>query len=526
MHASLVDSLQSIYADSAPGRAGGRATSLDVARGGTAAVHVLVDELPGDEPLAFSVRAAGRPVREARWFRLHAVPVEANTGRDGFIEADTGRNRHVARRAPFRVYDAMEPADGAVRPEEATAALRLEVPVSPSARPGRREYEIRLACGGAERLLKLGVTVHPVRLPPVGAASFPYTNWFRLEAMATRHGRTLWSAGHWAMIRRYAALMARGRQNTFLVSWRDVFERGRDGLVLNRRRLRRLVRTFTEAGMHWIEGGHVARRSGGFSSPTFEIALGGPRATSPAGNADLARAAGQLREEIDGNGWRRRWLQHVADEPHGPSVPDYRILAGMVRRHLPGLPLIDATMDQSLVGAVDIWCPQCHRYQQERDFFEAQRAVGDRVWFYTCCVPGGPWLNRLLDMELLRPALLGWAAARFDLQGFLHWGLNYWRHDTDPLTRSVVPHSDGKSLPPGDTHVVYPGPGGPWSSLRFEAQREGLEDYELLGKLREKAPARAGRIIARVLRGFDEYTKDARVLRRARRAVLTALGAD
>ena len=139
-------------------------------------------------------------------------------------------------------------------------------------------------------------------------------------------------------------------------------------------------------------------------------------------------------------------------------------------------------------------------------------------------MPGGPWLNRLLDMELLRPALLGWAAARFDLQGFLHWGLNYWRHDTDPLTRSVVPHSGGKSLPAGDTHVVYPGPDGPWSSLRFEAQREGLEDYELLRKLREEAPARAGRIIARVLRGFDEYTKDPRMLRRARRAVLTALG--
>ena len=131
-------------------------------------------------------------------------------------------------------------------------------------------------------------------------------------------------------------------------------------------------------------------------------------------NADIAAAGRQLMEEIERGRWRDRYLQHVTDEPIRANAADYRIFVGMVRKYMPGIPILDATMDTTMAGSVDIWCPQAPEYQRHRDTFEAVRAAGDRVWFYTCCFPGGPWLNRLLDMELLRPALFGWAAARFD----------------------------------------------------------------------------------------------------------------
>jgi len=342
--------------------------------------------------------------------------------------------------------------------------------------------------------------------------------------MAKRHGLKPWSEAHWKMIGRYARLMVRGRQNTFWVPWGDVFKREKTGLILNRRRLRRIVKTFTDAGMYYIEGGHVAHRTGGkWDAPTFDISLGGPRATSVKGNADLARAMKQLTEEIDRNGWRDRWIQHVTDEPTAANATDYRILVGMVRKYLPGVPILDATMDTTLAGSVDIWCPQCQEYQKHRKLFQAQRAIGDRVWFYTCCSPGGPWLNRLLDMELLRPALFGWATALYDLDGFLHWGLNHYRADQDPFEKSVVPHGGGNSLPAGDTHVVYPGKEGPWSSLRLEAQREGFEDYELLKQLKASKPDKASAIVAKVIRGFDDYARDVKVFRRARKSLLEAL---
>jgi len=525
MRVELRDALEFLYADSAVGRRPCRSMRLDVARGGTAAVHILANDLPSGARVRLAVRRAGRTVQRARWFRLLDVPVEVNTGPVGFVEKEGERNRFVARRAPFRVYDALAPAGLNIRAASPTTALRLHIPIARDARPGLRRYVVEVRCAAACRLLHLAVRVHRPVVPPVGRDSFPYTNWFNLTYMAQRHGVKPWSEGHWRMIRRYAALMVHARQNTFWVPLRDVFVvKGRKP-VLDARRLRRLVGTFSRAGMHFIEGGHVAGRTGGeWQATTFDLTLTGVRATSPEGNAALAAIARQLLAEIERNGWRDRWIQHVADEPTDTNAADYRILAGMVRKYMPGLPILDATMDPALVGSVDIWCPQVQEYQRHRRRFEAYRALGDRVWFYTCCFPGGPWLNRLLDMELLRPALFGWAAALYNLDGFLHWGLNHIPPDRDPFRQTVETGRDN-ALPAGDTHIVYPGPRGPWSSVRLEAQREGFEDLELLRRLRRRDPDRAEAIVRTVVRGFNRYTRDVRTFRAARRALLSAPGA-
>ena len=525
MKAALTDSLANLYPDSKADKAGATKMELDVARGGTVAVHLLLNNVPAKAKLEFSVRSNGRAAAAARWFRLIDVPVEVNTGLKSFIEKKgQPTNPHVIRRAPFRTYDAMQPTTSPLADAPATTALRLEVPIARTAPPGARKYAVQIRAAGQTCELAVSVTVHKAVAGPIGKDSLPYTNWFSLAIMAKRHGLKPWSEAHWEMIGRYAQLMAHGRQNTFWVTWGDVFRRTKTGLVLDRAKLGRIVKTFTDAGMYYIEGGHVASRTGGkWDSPTFDITMGGPRATSVEGNADLAKACKQLMEEIRKNGWRDRWIQHVTDEPTSANAADYRILVGMVRKYMPALPILDATMDTTLAGSVDIWCPQCQEYQKHRKLFEAQRALGDRVWFYTCCSPGGPWLNRLLDQELLRPALFGWAAARFDLDGFLHWGLNHYRTDQDPFNQSVVGHGGGNSLPAGDTHIVYPGKDGPWSSLRLEAQREGFEDYEFLRQLKAKHPKTAAKIIALALRGFDDYTKDPATFRKARKQLLQAL---
>ena len=524
MRAELRDGLEFLYADSEVSQKPQRSLGLDVARRGTAAVHLLVNDVPVGRRVDLRVLRNGRRFAGASWWRLVHVPVEVNTGPVGFIEREGERNRHVARRAPFRVFDAMQPMDGPFETDASTLALRLHLPAGPA---GVNDYHVEIACGGGACRLRVRVRMYAVTMPPVGATSLPYTNWFHLRLMAEGHGLAPWSGAHWRMIRRYADLMARGRQNTFWIPLNEVFRMLRGEPVLNVAKLRRLVSIFTDAGLHFIEGGHVAGRTGGdWGATTFDVSVAkGVRATSPAGNHVLAAVGRQLMAEIKRNGWGDRWIQHVTDEPTDRNAVDYRILTGMVRRHMPGLPLLDATMDPELVGAVDIWCPQVQEYQKHRNAFEAQRKTGDRIWFYTCCFPGGPWLNRLLDQELLRPTLFGWAAALYDLDGFLHWGLNQYRPGQNPFEKSVVPHGGNNSLPAGDTHIVYPGHDGPWSSLRLEAQREGFEDYELLQTLKRRDPAKAQDIVGKVIRRFDRYTKDVTVLRDARREVLRALSA-
>lgn len=521
MRCGLIDSLEWAYPDSDTGRKPCHEHKIDVARGGTAAVTILInDAAPGSGiRLAARSRAGGR----AGFFRLRDVPVEKNTGPVGFTEKDGKQNRFVARRAPFRVYDAMQPVGARLDVKAATQAVRVHIPVPRDARPGQCDHILSVASGKDIHELKLSVAVHKPVIPPVGRNSWPYTNWFSLGNMAARHGLKQWSEGHWAMIGKYARLMARNRQNTFWFTFGDVFTLGKSGLLLNRDRIRRIVDTFTRAGMHFIEGGHFGGRSTSeWTCPTFSVSLTKHPATSVEGNADIAGAARQLMEEIERNGWRGRYIQHVTDEPIKENAADYRIFVGMVRKYMPGIPIMDATMDPSLSGSVDIWCPQVQHYQQNRALFEAERALGDRIWFYTCCFPGGPWLNRLLDMELLRPALLGWGAALFRMDGFLHWGLNHYAGNQDPFEMSVIPNWGGgsNSLPAGDTHVVYPGEGGPWSSVRFESQREGLEDFELLKLLEQRHPKKAQALVRSVIRGFDDYTKNVAAFRAARGKLL------
>ena len=525
MRAEVRDALEFLYADSTVSPSPVVQNRIDVCRAGTAAVHILLNGVRRSASLRCSVSVPGTVFGEPEWFRLLAVPVEANTGLASFIEVEGERNPYVARRAPFSVFDVLAPLKAGKEQTSSVMALRLHLPVRRHCKPGLYTCRIEVRCGSETAVFGLEVRVHPPRVPPVGKCSFPYTNWFNLDYMASRHGLKMWSEGHWQMMRRYARLMVHARQNTFWCPLHYIFRASRGTPLLDRDRLKRIVRIFTGEGMYFIEGGHLAHRHlHDWNASFFDIGVTATPATSAEGNEVLARVCAQIRGEMHANGWQQRWLQHIADEPTGVNASDYRVLAGMVRKYLPGVPILDATMDTSLVGAVDIWCPQAQEFQKNRQFFERQRLVGDRVWFYTCCAPGGQWLNRLLDMELLRPALLGWGASLFGLDGFLHWGLNHYKEQQDPFRQSVVRHSGTNFLPAGDTHIVYPGDGQPWSSVRLEAQREGFEDFELLRELRARNVSAWRSIVGSVLKGFDRYTTSVERFRAARRRLYAALG--
>ena len=484
--------------------------TIHTARGTVGAAHILCRDLPQGAVLRMRVIGSRQPTPPAAWFRLRDVPVERNTDTRFGLEKEGRVNPHVIRRAPFRIYDAMEPISAEVRVDAATLALRLHLPIPAGTSPGPRDYTVTLIAGSETATLRLRTVVAPARVPPVGPKSFPYTNWFDYQAIAQRHGLDMWSPAYWTMLGRYAALMAHGRQNTFWLPLPILFDSGR----LNTTRLQRLVRLFSDAGLYWIEGGHVA---GSFRDGDYRTSLGNLPATSVEGHAELARALIQMRQVLKAHHWEHRWFQHVADEPRGEASPAYRILCGIVRKYMPGIPLMDALMDPQLVGTTDIWVIQNDQVRDQLPHFQAQREFGDRVWLYTCMGPGGNGLNRLLDMELIRPTLLSWACMAGGFDGFLHWGLNHYRDDQNPFQQSC--HGD---LPAGDTHILYPGPRAPWSSVRLEAHREGMEDLELLRQLRRRNPAACDRLVRRVVRTCWDYTKDPAVLESARQSLFRA----
>jgi hypothetical protein len=524
----VFDELVELYPDTRLDAAK-RTYSVDVARGTIASAHLMLTGLQGTQGISFMITGPdGKPAPGARWCRMIDVPVTENTGLDRCTEKFTGAvNPYVIRRAPFRIFDPFEPVTSPLVVDSSVLALRLELPVDSTVAPGQYVYKIRLNFASDADSVEFVVRVHHSLVPPTSRSTISYINWHTLDNVCKDHGVEKWSEPFWKMLETYARVMVRGRQNTFWFQWADFFAFDSSGTVVKfeRELLKRYVETFLNAGMRTIHGAPIARRRVWGSSEMLLNAWLPQRNDVPAASADGKRILSVMESYIvttmRENGWEKQWLQGIFDEPEDEFVDRYKLLAELLRKQKPDLQILEATMTVNLSGVVSVWCPQVQEYQAHREFFDGRKAAGDRVWVYTCLAPGGPWLNRLCDQERLRQVYIGWACARFDLQGFLHWGLN--SHSGKPFEVLVRRHSETEFLPAGDSHILYPRFDGPLSSHRFEAHRIGMEDFELLSQLKSRNPQRAQQIIEKVFQAFDQYSKDVLVYREAKSQLLDAL---
>jgi hypothetical protein len=121
---------------------------------------------------------------------------------------------------------------------------------------------------------------------------------------------------------------------------------------------------------------------------------------------------------------------------------------------------------------------------------ERAHAQGKECWFYTACESGS-----LVHQPTLNTRALFWIAAKYRIDGFLNWGINVWdkggagMKGTWPDEPWKFPFGDGMA---GDGCFIYPGRDvSPWSSIRFEALNDGIEDADYIAMLRALVVQRA-----------------------------------
>ncbi|OFY53482.1 MAG: hypothetical protein A2X22_02205 [Bacteroidetes bacterium GWF2_49_14] len=525
---TLSDELAPLYPDSRIEKAV-LGYSVDAARGTIASVHLLFNGLkPGDE-LSFRITGAKVSEPAAKWYRLIDVPVAENTGLDSRTEKFSEKtNPYVIRRAPFRIYEALDPVVPPVGIKSGTEVYRLEIPVDAGLNIGVNDFTIEVSAPGFHKKLTFNVIVHHAQVPPLQGAHLEYVNWHSNGRIAADHGVEIWSEPFWSMLGSYARLMARGRQNTFWFIWSDFFRFNPDGSVAEfyGERFDRYIRTFLDEGLTTIQGAPFARRRN-WETDAFLLAVPVENGKeipmlSEEGLKIFRSMANPILARLKENRWNNSWVQGIFDEPTEEYVERYKATAAVLKSLDPGIRILEATMTVSLAGIVDCWCPQVQEYQANMDFFKERRAAGDEVWVYTCLIPGGPWINRLVDQERLRQVYVGWACSKYDLQGFLHWGLNH--HRGKPFEELVRQHENEKSfLPAGDSHIIYPGSAGPLSSLRYEAHRIGMEDYELLLQLKKLNPVLADELTNRLFQAFNQYNTDISTYRGVKSELLKSL---
>lgn len=422
-----------------------------------------------------------------------------------------------------------------------TYALWVTVAVPPDAIPGHYGGAVLIRAG--DRWLArvvFGVRVLAASVAP--ARSLKVTNWFTLDDKASRQFYEIqqFSPEWWTLLGNVARAMADHRQNVVITPLMELIQPRAEGnqLRFDFANFDRWVAAFQKAGvMGFIEGSHLLGRAGSYDAPlevdTFQLENGKvSKQTLPPDDPRvrpfLESFLGALNAHLEERGWKAIYFQHILDEAHGTEPAYYAQFAELVHRYLPGVPTFDAVdaaeMPEALKKNCDVWVPQLGRFDEQMDLLRQRIQEGREVWFYTCLFPNQRYLNRLMDYPLLKVRLLHWFNFRYRFAGYLHWGWNYWSPEPMNDTQPVIDNNT-ELLPAGDAFIVYPDRVNKsvFSSIRLEAMREGIEDFEMLRALNAKNPVEAERLSRAAIAAFTDYVRDPATFRKIERNLLEAL---
>jgi hypothetical protein len=339
------------------------------------------------------------------------------------------------------------------------------------------------------------------------------------------HGVRWGSEEYYALDDAYFKALRRMRQNMTYMWGIKVTELGDNKYEFDFTEMENAMRRQLSQGIKYFNGPSIGRRESWHTS-TILVNDKLP-AMSYEAYLYLKQYLPALHEMLERNGWIDRFVMGISDEPNAENCTEWRALAGLVRRIVPDIRLIDAVSYGNIHGALDIWVPLNMEYDKHMAEIETFREGGSEIWHYVCCGPRSEcYVNRFMDYPLLSTRYLLWGNYKYDLTGYLHWATNTYQPGQDPFRQNCPSHTNADStifLPPGDTHLIYPGEHGPWLSVRGEAQRESAEECEMLKVLAKTDKQTADAICQKVFRSFCDVEYDVQKFRAARKQLLIAL---
>jgi hypothetical protein len=525
----LVDPLTPIYPDINDLSSSNRKWKAHFAKNTYADVHILI-KLPKGQKFTLEASLNNKKINLKYFSELIDVPVEQNTGLDSRTEQFQNKtNPYVIRRAPFKIFEVIKPINSQIFISKKNySAFRISIPTNILDPLKLHKVNIVMKSQDFEQKGVFTIKVHPVKIPDLSESEFFYTNWFNLSRMEEYHKLKRWSDDWFKMLDKYAQLMAYGRQNSITIPG-ELVQYENDQISLNEVLLLRFINVFKKYNFKYFESPHLMNRGANddWGDPELKVALTKRRYYKENGKDDIREIMKLFKGFAVRNNLTNNWLQHIADEPTSINAACYKEVAKQVKSIFPEVKIMEATNDRDgISGAIDIWCPLINDFEENESFFRSREARGEEVLIYTCLIPGGPWLNRTLDMEKLRQVYFGWGAAFYQTKGYLHWGLN--QYYADPYKQSVVKHpspvaSDNNYLPAGDTHIIYPDISGPLSSIRFEAHRIGCEDFDLLQITKTEKLKLQNKIITILFRSYTNYNLNLKDYRSTKKKLLRKL---
>jgi hypothetical protein len=365
------------------------------------------------------------------------------------------------------------------------------------------------------------------------------TNWFGLgknQLMKLSGGidSVEYSGNYWKWLQVIARKMKEYDQNVIMTPIFGLtgFSMKNNNYDFDFTNLDRYIQTFVDAGtLERIEGSHIGGRMGnwyaqfGVFTPYLlndTIRFKTMPITDSAAINFYRQFIPALLAHLRHKGWDKIYLQHICDEPEDGNEKSYAEIASQIKTIDPSIKLIDAVHSHGVNNTIDVWVPQLDFFDTHYSFYKERLAAGNEVWFYTCLSPQGEYANRFIELPLIKTRLLHWINFRYGATGYLHWGWNFWSENCLEESAGIIPEA-GNIMPGGDAFITYPGNGKILSSIRLEAMRDGIVDYELLKMLEQKKPESAREICRRTVYEFRKYDLDVKSFRDKRRQILQLL---
>jgi len=223
------------------------------------------------------------------------------------------------------------------------------------------------------------------------------------------------------------------------------------------------------------------------------------------GDADFLK---QRYHQIKQRGLIDMALVYIGDETS--DWAEMRRRSDSIRKACPELMIMigGSFPRKELEGVIDIFDPQINNEtnsvysvteDQVRPLIKQAQAKGERFFWYVAAGPMLPCPNVQMEEPIIASRLLFWMTWKFGVTGFEYYCYNIWDHNLpqDGKRWPAVPFQPrGWGDTNGDGMLFYPGPDGPFSSVRFENIRDGIEDWESHYVLRDYAEALRAKVKA------------------------------
>ena len=388
-------------------------------------------------------------------------------------------------------------------------SLWVDAELPPDCPRGLYPIEISLSDKNGDQLCAASaqITVIGAALP---AQKLIHTEWFHGDCLADYYGVPALSEGWWGIAASFIKTAVKRGINMILT---PAFTPPLDTAVGGERttvqlvdvtvndgsyvfgfgNLRRWIDLCQSMGVQYFEMAHLFTQWGAKAAPKVMAYKDGRYQRifgwdAPAVGGEYTRFLSQylptLTDKLREWGVAEKTYFHISDEPSVAHLNDYVAAKNSVKAYLDGFVIIDALSSYEFYksGAVEKPIPSNDHIQT----FIDNNVPG--LWTYYCT---GQYLNvsnRFFALPSARNRVIGAQMYKYKIEGFLHWGYNFYNsvNSVSHINPFAVTDGDG-AFPSGDAFLVYPDKNGaPGESIRIMVFHEALQDlraFELLESL-------------------------------------------